>query len=99
MRLTVPHGTTRSEAKKKIRRLLSNLAEKHADMVSDVDEKWEKDLLSFGFRARGMKATGTLEVTDDEVIVEGRLPLLARPFEGRIKSAIEREAKNLFRKG
>jgi hypothetical protein len=98
MRVNVTHGTTRAEAKKKLRRLLSNLAEKHADVVSNVEERWEQDQLQFGFRARGIAAKGTVDVTDDEVIVEGRLPLLVRPFESRIKSAIEREAKSLFRK-
>lgn len=98
MRVTVPHGTTRQQARTKVRRLLNNLAEKHAGLVSDIEQSWDEDLLHFGFRARGVKAQGVLEVTDDEVIVEGHLPLLARPFESRIKSAIEQEARNLFRK-
>lgn len=99
MRVTVPHGTSREEARRKVRGLLGNLANKHADVISDVEEQWDEDQLHFGFRARGVKAQGTLEVTDDEVIVEGRVPLLAKPFESRIKSAIERETRSLFRKG
>lgn len=98
MKLNVPHHTTRAEAKKKVRNLLSNLAEEHSDVVSDVEESWSKDRLDFGFRARGFKAKGNLEVTDDEIVLEGKLPLLAKPFEPKIKSVIEREAKKIFRR-
>ena len=44
-----------------------------------------------------MKADGTVEVTDSEVIIDGKLPLLAKPFEPRIKNQIEREAAAMFR--
>jgi hypothetical protein len=98
MKLKIEHNTTKAEAKKKVKGLLKGLAKRHSDVVSDVQETWDGDLLDFGFRARGMKAQGTMEVTEDEVVVEGRLPLLARPFESRIKSAIEKEARSLFRK-
>ena len=46
--------------------------------------------------ARGFKANGTVDVTDHEVIIDGKLPLLARPFEPRIRSTIEREANAMF---
>ncbi len=97
MRVRVPHNTTKSEAKKKVKNLLKNLERNYSDTVSDVEEYWEQDRLIFGFRARGLKARGTLDVTEDEVVVEGKLPLLAMPFERRIKSVIEREARSLFR--
>jgi putative polyhydroxyalkanoic acid system protein len=98
MKLTIAHNTTKTDAKKRLKGLLKGLAKRHSDVVSEVEERWDGDLLDFGFRARGMKAQGTMKVTEDEVVVEGRLPLLARPFESRIKSAIEKEARSLFRK-
>lgn len=97
MKINLPHNTTKTEAKKKLKHLFTNLADKHAAVVSDVEENWTKDRLDFGFRAKGLKATGTVDITDDEVILEGKLPLLAKPFEPKIKSVIEKEAKKLFR--
>jgi hypothetical protein len=37
-----------------------------------------------------------VEITDSEVILDGKLPLIAKPFESRIKSTIEHEAATMF---
>jgi len=50
----------------------------------------------FAGSAKGFKANGTVEITDSEVIIDGKLPLMAKPFEPRIKSTIEREAEAMF---
>ena len=50
----------------------------------------------FRSSAKGFKGSGTVEVTDSEIIIDGKLPLIARPFEPRVKSTIEREAASLF---
>ena len=46
--------------------------------------------------AKGFVASGTLEITEIEIILDGKLPLIARPFEPRIKNTIEREAAAMF---
>ena len=98
MKVTVPHHTTRSKARKKVDRLLVELQESMGHMITDLAQYWEDDLLIFDFKAKGLKARGTLEVTDDEIILDGRLPLLAMPFESRIKSEIEPEARSIFKR-
>ena len=45
----------------------------------------------FTFRTRGMNIKGTFLVTDHEIIIESKLPFMARPFEGRVRSAIEQQ--------
>ena len=45
----------------------------------------------FTFRTRSMNIKGTFLVTDDEIIIESKLPFMARPFEGRVWSAIEQQ--------
>ncbi len=97
MKLNFPHNTTRNKARKKIEKLLQDLSRKHGDMVSDLEQEWDDDTLVFAFRAKGMKAKGTLDVTEDEIVLNGRLPLLALPFESRIKQQIEQEGRKLFK--
>lgn len=97
MKLSFPHNTTPARARKKIEKLLQDLSRKHGDMVSDLEQEWDEDTLVFAFRAKGMKAKGTLDVTDEEIVLDGRLPLLALPFESRIKQQIEQEGKKLFK--
>jgi len=97
MKLRFPHNTTRAKARRKLEKLLEDLSRKHGDMVSDLDQQWDQDTLVFAFKAKGMSAKGTLDVTDDEIVLNGRLPLLALPFESRIKHQIEQEGRKLFK--
>jgi putative polyhydroxyalkanoate system protein len=96
MKVTVPHHTTRAEAKRKIEERLGNLEQQYGHYATDIDKQWDGDRLTFSVKARGMSGSGSLEITDSEVIVDGKLPLMARPFESRIKSTIEREAAAMF---
>ena len=96
MKVTVPHHTTREEAKRKIEERLGNLERQYGHYATDIDKQWDGDRLTFSVKARGMSGSGSLEITDSEVIVDGKLPLMARPFESRIKSTIEREAAAMF---
>jgi putative polyhydroxyalkanoate system protein len=97
MRITVPHHTTREEAKRKVEERLDTLQRQFGHYASDIDKSWQGDTLNFNVKARSMTGSGSVEVTDTEVIIDGKLPLMARPFEPRIKSAIEKEAEQMFR--
>ena len=96
MHITVPHHTTREEARRKIEERMTNLEQQYGHYATDIDKSWDGDRLTFSVKARGMSGSGSLEITDSEVIVDGKLPLMARPFESRIKSTIEREAEAMF---
>ncbi|HEY5611051.1 MAG TPA: polyhydroxyalkanoic acid system family protein [Thermoanaerobaculia bacterium] len=96
MRIGIVHDKDREEAKRRIEQLVASLASRYGGYVRELKQEWTGDTLHFEFTARGARARGTVEVTDSEAIVDGRLPLLARPFEGRIRSLIEREGARLF---
>ena len=97
MRIAVPHRTDRQTARQKVEERLQQLLAVYGHYLSDIDRRWEGDRLVFAGKAKGFKANGTLEVTDSEVIIDGKLPLIAKPFEPRIKNTIEREAEAMFR--
>ncbi len=97
MRIAVPHRSDKTTARRKIEERLHQLLGIYGHYLSDIDHHWEGDRLVFAGKAKGMKANGTVDVTDSEVIIDGKLPLMARPFEPRIKSTIEREAEAMFR--
>lgn len=98
MRISVPHNTTKEQARSIVERRLASLESQYGHYASDIDKSWTGDTLDFKVKARGFTGSGRLEVTEDEVIVEGKLPLIAKPFEPRIKSTIEHEASEMFRK-
>jgi hypothetical protein len=97
MRIAVPHKTTRARARKIVEERLHNLQKQYGGHANDVDHQWQGDTLHASFKAKGMSVKGTLEITDTDLIIDGKIPLLARPFESRIRSTVEREAEEMFR--
>jgi putative polyhydroxyalkanoate system protein len=96
MRINVPHHTDKETARKKINERIAHLFSQYGHFLSESEHKWEGDRLQFAGSAKGFKTNGTIEVTDTEVIIDGKLPLMAKPFEPRVKSAIEKEAAAMF---
>ena len=45
-------------------------------------------------RVRGLHGRAILKLDDNEVVVEADLPLLARPFAGRIRERLDREVRD-----
>ena len=97
MRIAVPHHTPRANARTTIEQKVAALLSQFGGRVDDLQQQWTGDTLEFKGKARGFKVEGTVEVTDEEIILEGKLPLMALPFEPRIREAVKREAENLFR--
>ena len=97
MRIAVPHNTTRDKARKIVEQKMKSLQSQYGHYASDVNHNWQGDTLHFDFKAKGgISGKGTLEITDSDVIIDGKLPLIAKPFESRIRSTIEREAGQMF---
>lgn len=96
MRIVVPHHTDKATARNKINERLGQLLGQFGHFLGDSKHEWNGDTLTFSGNAKGFKVSGSLEVTDENVIIEGKLPLLAKPFEPRIKSSVEKEAEAMF---
>ena len=96
MKVTVTHYTTKEAARQKIDRRLAGLLLQYGHYLSESQTAWTGDRLEFSGKAKGFVASGTLEITEIEIILDGKLPLIARPFEPKIKSAIEQEAASMF---
>ena len=97
MRIAVPHRTTKEKARRVIEDKMADLQRSFGHYASDVEKHWTGDTMTFSFKAKGFSGRGTLEITDTEVIIDGKLPLMAKPFESRIKSTVEKEAESMFR--
>ncbi|HYK02548.1 MAG TPA: polyhydroxyalkanoic acid system family protein [Thermoanaerobaculia bacterium] len=96
MRIAVPHNMNRKEARKRVDERLASLLGQFGDQAEEMEHKWDGDTLRFKGKAKGLKVQGTVEVTDAAMIVHAKLPLLALPFEGRIKEAVQKEADSMF---
>ena len=96
MRITVPHRTDKETAKRKLNERIAQLFGQYGHYLSESEHKWDGDRLYFSGAAKGFKTSGTIEVTESEVIIDGKLPLIAKPFEPRVKSTIEKETSSMF---
>ena len=96
MRIAIPHRTDKETARRKINERIASLFSQYGHYLSESQHKWDGDRLDFSGSAKGFKVNGTVEVTDTEVIIDGKLPLIAKPFEPRVKSQIEKEAESMF---
>jgi len=98
MRISVIHHTTRENARRLVEQRLASLEAQYGHYASDVHKSWSADRLDFSVKAKGFTGSGWVEITDSEVIIDGKLPLIAKPFEPRVKNTIEREAEAMFRR-
>lgn len=95
--ILVQHSLSQDEAFQRIKNLLSNVRAQHSDKVSNLHERWTDNGGTFSLNAMGFSVTGTLAVTDSNVEVSLEYPWTARPFKGRIESAIREEARKTLK--
>ena len=83
-------------ARGEVERALPGLLQEFGSDVSYISHVWSGDFMNFSFRARGWSIKGRIYVTEIDVLIEVHLPILSRPFEGRIRSAAERKLEQIF---
>lgn len=97
MRIDVPHHTSKDAARKKVDARLGQLLAQFGGHAEEIEHEWLGDTMRFKGKARGMTLEGTVEVTDATIVLDAKLPLMVKMFEGRIRQAVEREADAMFK--
>jgi len=96
MSVGVPHKLGKETALVRIKTLLVDLKAQHGDQIQDLKEEWSGTGGAFSFRARGLKVSGRLIVSDNRVQLSGNVPWAAMPFKGKIEQAIKQRATELL---
>ena len=88
MEITRRHNMTKGQAKDWIDHKLPDLL---AETFEDAKHDWSGDVLQFGGMTSGVSVTGSLSVTESDLVLNLSLPGLAKLFfEGKATAAIER---------
>lgn len=95
MHFKAPHKKTKTEAKQRVKDALEEARPHMHGQVEIIEEKWEGDTFHFSVNLQGKEVTGTLEVTETDFILDAKLPLLWRMFEGRIEKEIRKQVDAL----
>ena len=100
MEIRRSHNTTVEAAVDLVNQLLPGFVQQAGDSVSNLQHKWDGRKLHSSFTAHtplgNLNITATFIVTDNEVIIDSKLPFRARVREGQIRAAVEKELDRYF---
>jgi hypothetical protein len=96
MKVSIPHKDSEIAAITKVKKILNESRSKLAAHLTDVEEKWDGNVLTFAFTAQKQHITGTLTVKDRVFELYAKLPLTLRLFEGRIEKMIKEQASTML---
>ena len=73
----------------KVKQALDEGRSKLEGKATIEEERWDGDTLNFGVHVQGQSIAGTLRVEEHQFVLDAKLPLLWRMFEGKIESAVK----------
>jgi Putative polyhydroxyalkanoic acid system protein (PHA_gran_rgn) len=87
--VSVSHKLTQADALKRIKKAIAEAKNQNPEKVRELNESWEGYVGNFSGTAMGHSVAASVAVNSGEVTVDGKLPLLATPFKGKIEAAIQ----------
>jgi hypothetical protein len=93
--LEVPHTLGREEATRRLQQQFELARGAYGSYVSDLQQEWKENTLSFAFRAAGMKVAGLVAVEEALVRVQADLPLAAMMLKGTIEQRVKQELSRI----
>ena len=94
--METPHTLGQEEATRRLKGKFSIVRDAYRGQVSDLQEVWNEHILSFSFKAVGMKVAGTVTVEDLAVKLNAELPFAAMMFKGLIEQKVREELGELL---
>lgn len=86
--ITISHQLGQAEAIRRIKGGAAQIFKMLPDKVVLLENRWNDNVLHFGVRALAQTVHGTIEVLDDSVKLEAKLPLLLSVFAERVKGYV-----------
>jgi hypothetical protein len=96
--VTISHHLGRDEAKRRLDDGLGHIRGQLAGLVSSLDYTWTAHRLDFSVMAVRQSINGRIDIEDNIVRVEIRLPLLLRVLANKITGRVRREGALLLDK-
>ena len=83
-----PHELGRDEAIDRLKGFMDKVEQEYKSQVSGLESDWAENVLSFALTTYGFTIKGQLSVEEDTARIEGKLPLAAVAFRGKIEKSI-----------
>ena len=95
MHVEIPHQFSQKEAVNRVKKALNESRGQILAQAPDFKAEWEGDTLAFEATVQGKHITGTLEALGKQFVLDAKLPLLWRIFEGQIEKAIKDQVSKM----
>lgn len=95
MHFKIAHKTTKTEATQRVKDALEQSRPHLKGEIVVNSEKWEGNTFHFDVTLKGKGITGTLDITESDFILDAKLPLMWRMFEGMIEREIAKQVQSL----
>ena len=96
--VTVSHELGREGARVRIDGGIDKMMNSVAGGMLKLDKSWAGDTMTFEARAMGQTVTGHVEVEDQQVCIEVRLPLLLAGVADKLAGRLRTDGKLLLEK-
>lgn len=97
LNVNIPHELSKEEALDRIKNMLTSLKEQQKDKITNLKEDWEGNKGNFSFSAMGFDLSGDVNVEDNNVEINSKLPFAVSFFKSAIEDMITKEAKKLLK--
>ena len=94
--VTVAHTLGKEEALTRLTGILAQAKAQYGDRITDLQENWTESGGTFSFKAMNFKISGSLDVSDTDVRINGEYPWAAKPFQGTIEATLRERAERLL---
>ena len=95
--VTLPHRLGKAEALQRLQASFSDIQSSGASFFV-VKNQWSGDHLDFRASVLGQSTTGTVDVADDHVRLEVRLPWLLSLLANKAKALVQKQANLMLEK-
>lgn len=93
----IPHALTTEEAKYRVTRAMESVGAQYAGTVDQLSSCWDDNLLTVGFTIYGMNIQSNLQVHEQHVAIDAKIPLIAVPLKGKIEQTLNEQLGRLLR--
>jgi Putative polyhydroxyalkanoic acid system protein (PHA_gran_rgn) len=96
--VSLPHRLGRTEATRRLKDGLASVSSQFGAFFVIEEEIWSGDRLSFRIVALKQRASGIIQVTEDQVRIEVTLPWLLARFASRAQALISQRGQLMLEK-
>jgi hypothetical protein len=97
MIINYKHNLNKEEAYTRLDSFLTELKDKYQDHISNLNQNWvNDDQMDFGVNIMGFNLNGSVYLKEHEVVLDGKLPFLARAFSSKIEEKIKENLENVL---